>query len=186
MLSRVFFRPRPLGITVGSVEAARGFGVTGVSDSTGVTYNNFALPWPGRWLVEMVGGGGGGGGMDPFYYLNSGAAGTRSEYTQAFVTLGQRLMSVRIGAAGAPGNKSASPTSGQSGNTSYYQAPAIVHSGQGFGGLPGGNGNTRNPVPVASAWPYGTSNAGRGGQGATDTQIALAGQSGAVRLKLVG
>lgn len=185
-LGAVFRRPKPIGITVGSTDSARGFGVTGVTDATGVTYNNVGLPWPGIWQVEMVGGGGGGGGMDSFYYLNSGAAGGRSEYTESLVTLGVRPISVRVGAGGIQGTVGASPTAGQNGYPSYYAVPGITSSGQGFGGQPGSKGNTRNPTPTASAWPYGTSNAGRGGRGATDSQTPQAGNAGALRFKLKG
>lgn len=183
MLSRVFFRPRPISITIGS-DGVRAFGVTGSSDANGVTYNNWPVPWPGVWQLEMVGGGGGGGGTDPAYY-RPGAAGTSSAYTVSTLTL-RGLATTRVGAGGTAGTSGASPTAGGVGRASLINAQGnVINSATGTGGAAGVFGTSYNPTPGASAWPY-TGQAGRGGQGATDTWNASSGIAGACRLKLVG
>ena len=185
MISRGFFRLKPLGITVGSVDSARGFGVTGVTDSTGVTYNNFALPWPGLWTIAAVGGAGGGGGYSSSFFRN-GAAGSPAALVTPTVTLGRRPITVKVGAGGAAGANGASASAGSTGNSSSVSGDGTNIASGGFGGAAGASGTTHNPTPAASNWPYGSTTAGQGGRGGTDTLTPLAGQAGAVRLKLVG
>lgn len=190
MLSPVFFRPRPLGMTIG-IGAARGFGVSPSYDSinNGDAYVGVAMCWPGIWYVEAVGGGGGGGGAYLDGYGGSGEAGKTGPLYTGTITAGAAQITAKVGRGGAAGVSQASTASGQNGNGNGGGASSVatISTPWSDGGRAWNVGaGTYTRTPTASQWPGGTF--GQGGIGALGGPggTAYSGQGGAVRLTLKG
>lgn len=96
MLSRVFFRPRPLGISKTFTASA-------------TVYPDF----PGIWQVLAIGGGGGGSGSDTFYgrYGVAGYPGTIATGPVSFTS--SRAVTVGIGGGGGIGDSAGGQPGGR-------------------------------------------------------------------------
>lgn len=163
MLSRVFFRPRPLGISK-----------TFAASTT--AYPDF----PGIWQVLAIGGGGGGSGSDTFYgrYGVAGYPGSIATGPVSFNS--SRAVTVGIGGGGGIGDSAGGQPGGGGYPSSFWSVTAA--------GGPGGSGTgTTFTGARPSSWPdnsaVGMSGAGGGISGSVHGGNARA---GAVKLTLKG
>lgn len=186
-LGGVFFRPKPLGVSVGIPAEGASYSIgQGQFVGNQAVYENISVMWPGIWQVQIVGGGGGGGGYDTFYQRTGERGGTAVAVTVMAAVTGKPL--ARIGRNGGQGTSSSSGggngTAGGNSQILRDTGTTITASAGGAAGRGGQQNTNYSRIPVASTWPY-IGGAGQGGYGRDGSADIFAIQ-GSIRMTLKG